>query len=252
MKIIENFFVIPVEARIPNGSLSSFRKGINKFPRKTRKFKVEHPPLRIASSGEGEGSRICNRDLAGKFVNVAVEEILSFNKLTRSFTQSLSLAVTSLNERKILFHFGHRSGWTMRRPRDIPRQRVSEEEREESLDPRRTRVDVLRARKSFEGPLCLQSRGLSQQHQLSDRWSTHSTDSVMHIFSYEHFHSGLYAIFSSVLITAPRVFQTRPRVGRTFWSSQHIRLATSEVLIPTFLLRANFWRQRYGYYVVSS
>ena len=46
---------------------------------------------------------------------------------------------------------------------------------------------------------------------------------------------------------------TRPRVGRwTFWSSQHIRLATSEVLIPTFLLRANFWRQRYGYYVVSS
>lgn len=119
---------------------------------------------------------------------------------------------------------------------DETRQRVSEKEREESLDPRRTRVDVLRARKSFEGPLCLRSRGLSHQHQLSDRWSTHSTDSVMHIFSYEHFHSGLYAIFSSVLITAPRVFQTRPRVGRTFWSSQHIRLATSEVLIPTFLL----------------
>lgn len=116
MKIIEHFFVIPVEGRIPNGSPSSFRKGINKFPRKTRKFKVEHPPLRIASSGEGEGSRIYNRDLAGKFVNVAVEEILSFNKLTRSFTQSLSLAVTSLNERKILFHFGHRSGWTMRYP----------------------------------------------------------------------------------------------------------------------------------------
>lgn len=149
MKIIENFFVIPVEARIPNGSRSSFtaRKGINKFPRKTRKFKVEHPPLRIASSGEGEESRICT-DLAGKFVNVAVEEILSFNKLTRSFTQSLSLAVTSLNERKILFHFGHRSGWTMRRPRDIPRQRVSEEEREESLDPRRTRVDYVLAKVS--------------------------------------------------------------------------------------------------------
>lgn len=29
---------------------------------------------------------------------------------------------------------------------------------------------------------------------------------------------------------------TSPRVGRTFWSSQHIRLATSEVLIPAFLL----------------
>lgn len=128
----------------------------------------------------------------------------------------------------------------------------SERGRERGIPRSTTYASRLRARKSFEGPLCLRSRGLSQQHQLSDRWSTHSTDSVMHIFSYEHFHSGLYAIFSSVLITAPRVFQTRPRVGRTFWSSQHIRLATSEVLIPTFLLRANFWRQRYGYYVVSS
>lgn len=242
---LENFSNVHYSRRatIPK---SSTRAGINKFPRKTRKFEIEQHPFgepvfKPPLVGGRGGSRIYT-DLRGKFVNVVARSKNSFtrfNKLTREREVLHECVALSLNERKILSlsQLGHRS--LLKRmvrldgreiyPSDRERERESTEARSTTYANTSTTCS-----EKFRRAALPSVERLSQQHQLSDRWSTHSTGSVMHIFSYEHFHSGLYAIFSSILITPPRVFHRRTRQLAAPANAEGETRVSSSQQIPNF------------------